>query len=175
MREVLCAWEEGSAVDAGFGERCEREKMKIKTTKLKYGRDGTIELNFGRCDVCLEPAHVLEIDGSQKEYGIISICRKCVLAAFDGVEHSTPVETIREARHYAMQVRDIAKVHLTMDFYLRLQADKDYGSVAPIYDVNQTPKEGPLPIFGHPCEIHVEPCEKPFWFEGEDGKEIVVT
>jgi hypothetical protein len=84
------------------------------------------------------------------------------------------VEMLREARHYAMRVRMIAKVHVTIDFYLRLQADKDYGSIAPIYDVNMIGKEGPMPLFGRPCEVHFEPCDKEFWFEGEDGKEIIV-
>lgn len=87
---------------------------------------------------------------------------------------SSAVDILREARHYALRVRPIAKVHLTIDFYMRLQADKDYGSIAPIYDVKHITLEGPLPLFGCPCEVHYEPCNKAFWFDGEDGREIVV-
>lgn len=90
-------------------------------------------------------------------------------------DKSSAVETLREARHYAMRVGRIAKVHVTIDFYQRLVADKDYGSIAPIYDVGRVTAEGPMPLFGCPCQVHFEPCEKPFWFEGEDGKEIVVV
>jgi len=87
---------------------------------------------------------------------------------------SSAVEMLREARHYAMRVREIAKVHVTIDFSLRLQADKDYGSIAPIYDVKLIAQGGELPLFGCPCVVHFEPCEKEFWFEGEDGKEIII-
>lgn len=86
------------------------------------------------------------------------------------------VEALREARHYALRIREIRKVHVTIDFYLRLCADSDYYSIAPIHDVNNNiSKIGPEPLFGRPCEVHREPREKPFWFEGEDGKEIIYT
>lgn len=83
------------------------------------------------------------------------------------------VDQIKKARHYALRIREILEVHVTLDFLLRLQACADYHSIAPVFDVKMIGSSDPLPIFGRACVVHSEPCDKEFWFIGENGKEIM--
>lgn len=92
-----------------------------------------------------------------------------------GVVVPSAVDKIKTARHYALRVREIAEVHVTFDFLYRLQACADYYSVAPVFDTKMIAHSEPLPILGRPCIVHEEPCNKEFWFVGEDGKEISYT
>lgn len=83
------------------------------------------------------------------------------------------VEKIIIARYYALRVREIFEVHVTFVFLQQLRACSDYHLIASVFDTKMVGSSDPLPIFGRTCVVHREPCDKEFWFTGEDGKEIL--
>lgn len=50
--------------------------------KLEYNRAGSVEAMTSDCDICKQTGLCLVVDGSDGEYGCISICEACTMVMF---------------------------------------------------------------------------------------------
>jgi hypothetical protein len=75
--------------------------------------------------------------------------------------NETILDPIREAVYNAKrEYKSIAKIHITVDFKMRLKAAMP--EIAVTTDIKELNAET---ILGYPAELHDEPCDKSWWLE----------